>query len=44
MSLMNGLSEDLGGTFCSENNNGTIVTISFVHDQSVKRPVLTNQA
>ncbi len=44
MSLMNGLSEDLGGTFCSEGDNGTIVTISFVHEQSVKRPVLTNEA
>jgi two-component sensor histidine kinase len=44
MSLMNGLSEDLGGTFCLENDNGTIVTISFVRDRSDKRPVLTNQA
>ena len=40
MSLMNGLSEDLSGTFRAENDNGTIVTISFVHDQNVKRPVL----
>ena len=46
MSLMNGLSEDLGGTFCSENDNGTIVTISFActTKRRVKRPVLTNQA
>ena len=40
MSLMNGLSEDLSGTFCAESDKGTIVTISFVHDQSVKRPSL----
>jgi hypothetical protein len=38
MSLMKGLSEDLDGTFSIENNNGTLIKISFVHDISVKRP------
>ena len=38
MSLMAGLSEDLDGTFSIENNNGTLIKISFVHDISVKRP------
>ena len=38
MSLMAGLSEDLDGKFSIENNNGTIIKISFVHDMSVKRP------
>jgi two-component system, sensor histidine kinase PdtaS len=44
MSLIEGLSEDLGGNFSIENNNGTIIKISFEHDRSVNRPVLTNQA
>ena len=38
MSLMAGLSEDLDGNFSIENNNGTIIKISFVHDMNVKRP------
>ena len=38
MSLMDGLSEDLDGKFSIENNNGTTIKISFLHDQSVKRP------
>ena len=38
MSLMAGLSEDLDGNFSIENNNGTTIKISFVHDLSVKRP------
>jgi two-component system, sensor histidine kinase PdtaS len=38
MSLMAGLSEDLEGNFSIENNNGTKIKISFVHDMSVKRP------
>jgi two-component system, sensor histidine kinase PdtaS len=37
MSLMAGLSEDLDGTFSIENNNGTLIKISFVLDISVKR-------
>ncbi len=37
MSLMAGLSEDLDGKFTVENNNGTIVRISFVHDLTAKR-------
>jgi two-component sensor histidine kinase len=37
MSLMAGLSEDLDGHFAIENNNGTTINISFVHDLSVKR-------
>ena len=36
MSLMAGLSEDLNGTFSLENNNGTIIKISFERDISVK--------
>ncbi len=36
MSLMAGLSEDLDGTFSIENNNGTMIKISFVHDVNVK--------
>jgi two-component system, sensor histidine kinase PdtaS len=38
MSLMAGLSEDLDGTFSIENNNGTVIKISFVRDVTVKRP------
>jgi two-component sensor histidine kinase len=38
MSLMTGLSEDLDGKFAIENNNGTTIKISFVHDLNVKRP------
>jgi two-component sensor histidine kinase len=44
MSLIEGLSEDLDGNFSIENNNGTTIKISFEHDRSVKRPILTNQA
>ena len=33
MSLMKGLSEDLDGSFSIENNNGTTIKTSFVHDQ-----------
>jgi two-component sensor histidine kinase len=36
MSLMKGLSEDLDGNFSIENNNGTIIKITFVHDSAVK--------
>ena len=36
MSLMKGLSEDIDGIFSIENNNGTIIKISFVHDSAVK--------
>lgn len=42
MSLMNGLSEDLGGTFCSESVNGTTITITFAHEQNVRKHVLVN--
>jgi two-component system, sensor histidine kinase PdtaS len=43
MSLMAGLSEDLDGKFTIENNNGTTIKISFVHDIAVKRPdILTS--
>ena len=38
MSLMAGLSEDLDGTFSIENNNGTLIKVSFIHDISVRRP------
>lgn len=38
MSLMAGLSEDLDGSFSMEDNNGTMIRISFVHDLSVERP------
>lgn len=38
LSLMEGLSEDLGGKFSLENKNGTTIKISFVYDISVKRP------
>ena len=41
MSLMAGLSEDLDGNFSIENNNGTTINISFVHDISRKRPDLS---
>jgi hypothetical protein len=37
MSLIQGLSEDLEGTFTIENNNGTVLKISFLHDIVVKR-------
>jgi two-component sensor histidine kinase len=42
MSLMAGLSEDLDGDFSIENNNGTVIKISFVHELGVKRPGITN--
>ena len=38
MSLMAGLSADLDGKFLTENNHGTAIKISFVHDVGVKRP------
>jgi hypothetical protein len=31
---MKGLSEELGGDFSIENNNGTTIKISFVHDDA----------
>jgi two-component sensor histidine kinase len=37
MSLMAGLSEDLDGNFLIENNNGTLIKISFVRDTNAKR-------
>jgi two-component sensor histidine kinase len=37
MSLMQGLSEDLEGDFSIENQNGTIIRVSFLQDNSVKR-------
>jgi hypothetical protein len=36
--LMKGLSEDLDGNISIENNNGTTIKISFVHDLTIKRP------
>jgi two-component sensor histidine kinase len=36
MSLMKGLSEDLDGNFSIENNKGTTIQISFVHDPGIK--------
>jgi two-component sensor histidine kinase len=38
MSLMKGLSEDLDGSFKIERDNGTVVTVSFLHDVNIKRP------
>jgi two-component sensor histidine kinase len=38
MSLMEGLSEDLNGSFSIENNRGTTINISFADDRTVKRP------
>ena len=38
MSLMKGLSEDLDGNFSIENNNGTSIKISFVHNSGIKKP------
>jgi len=39
MSLIAGLTKNLNGNFTIENNNGTTVKISFMHDQVVKRPI-----
>lgn len=36
MSLMKGLSEDIDGSFSIDNNNGTTIKISFVHDGGIK--------
>jgi two-component system, sensor histidine kinase PdtaS len=36
MSLIEGLSSDLDGEFSIENNNGTTIRVSFVHDPVVK--------
>jgi two-component sensor histidine kinase len=44
MSLMSGLSEDLDGSFSIENRNGTLVTITFIHDMELKRPNLLASA
>ena len=41
MSLMSGLAEDLDGKFTIENDNGTRIKISFVHDLSIKRPAVS---
>jgi len=38
MSLMAGLSEDLDGNFSIENNKGTTIRISFVHNMNIGRP------
>ena len=38
LSLMKGLSEDLDGDFSIENNNGTMIKVSFVHDMRAKKP------
>jgi two-component sensor histidine kinase len=37
MSLMKGLSEDLDGNLSIENNNGTTIKVSFLHDVAIKR-------
>ena len=37
MSLMEGLSEDLDGSFSIENKNGTTIRILFSHDRGDKR-------
>ena len=37
MSLMAGLAEDLEGNFTIENDKGTAIKISFVHDINIKR-------
>lgn len=37
MSLMEGLSGDLEGTFTIENNNGTTIAVSFVHKPGIHR-------
>ena len=36
MSLMKGLTEDLDGSFSIENNDGTTIKVSFVHEMGVK--------
>jgi two-component sensor histidine kinase len=36
MSLMQGLSEDLNGRFSIENNNGTIIKISFILENTIR--------
>ena len=38
MSLIAGLSEDLEGNISIENNNGTTIKISFIHDLTIKKP------
>jgi two-component sensor histidine kinase len=43
MSLMAGLSEDLDGSFSIENNNGTLIKVSFAHDINVKRRDIENK-
>lgn len=42
MTLMAGLSEDLDGKFTIENNNGTVIKISIVHDLTIKRPSIAS--
>jgi two-component sensor histidine kinase len=37
MSLMSGLSEDLGGSISIENDNGTTIRIVFENDLTIKR-------
>jgi two-component sensor histidine kinase len=43
MSLMKGLSEDLDGSFSIENNNGTTIKVSFIHDMGVKKQNLLDE-
>ena len=38
MSLIEGLAEDLDGTFSIENNNGTTIKIFFEPDNTIRRP------
>ena len=44
MSLMKGLSEDLDGNLSIENNNGTTIKVSFLHDVAVKRPATLSES
>ncbi|HEX2629086.1 MAG TPA: hypothetical protein VHM26_08745, partial [Chitinophagaceae bacterium] len=37
MSLIAGLSLDLDGNFFIENENGTVINVSFVYDEAIKR-------
>lgn len=37
MSLMKGLAEDIDGTFTLENNTGTLLKVSFIHDSTINK-------
>jgi two-component sensor histidine kinase len=42
LSLMKGLTEEIAGAFCVENNQGTLIKVAFVSMQPVQQPITIN--